>query len=599
MELVEAGQEEPRAVEAAQPSNFATKLLSLWAHGKVSAAEVQRLSHLANLDGCTHPEIALLASAGNYGEQPGNCHRALLRSFCQKVSVAEPFLHACKSFDPKTSKDCIEEIAVFMPHLHFSTLAVAYPEAFEKIFQVSQLSDFWEEALARHDDRLVDHPATLDKGWEHCTIPLFLHGDGVEYESRDSLMVWSFGGFLSQENSLDSHLLLAAHPKTCTTKETWPQIWKVLAWSFKALAKGQRPKEDWEGQPLEKGSPFFEARGRPLAGNLRAIVWAIEGDHDFFSNSLYLPHWKNWNPCWQCDATQAGGEKPFQTLDMDIFTEVDHAWASTWPTSHHPLFTEVDGVSSRMVRGDGLHILFTKGVYAHLLGSILHYCCWYDTEAQVVKPCQRLGIIFKEIQEVYKEQKTSCRLTNLVLKMFTNPQSPWKDWAFLSTKGAEGKHLAPALLKVCKNLLDGSREEHFHMITCLQCMCEVVQIWDEAGLFLTKSEYKKAWQKAQQCMSEYQWLEAWSKDNDRKSFHIVNKHHSFLHLAKDAWYINPRFHWCFKAEDFVGHISTLTHSVSMGVRATKLSQKLAPKYRILLHLLYTRPGFRLETSSDP
>ena len=76
----------------------------------------------------------------------------------------------------------------------------------------------------------------------------------------------------------------------------------------------------------------------------------------------------------------------------------------------------------------------------------------------MVKPCERLGIIFKEIQEVYKEQKTSCRLTNLVLKMFTNPQSPWKDWAFLSTKGAEKKHLTPALLKVCKNLLDGSRE---------------------------------------------------------------------------------------------------------------------------------------------
>ena len=68
------------------------QLLSLWAHGKVSAAEVQRLSHLANLDGCTHPEIALLASAGNYGEQPGNCHRALLRSFCQKVSVVPPCL---------------------------------------------------------------------------------------------------------------------------------------------------------------------------------------------------------------------------------------------------------------------------------------------------------------------------------------------------------------------------------------------------------------------------------------------------------------------------------------------------------------------------
>ena len=104
VELVEAGQEEPRAVEAAQPSNFATKLLSLWVYGKVSAAEVQRLSRLANLDGCTHPEIALLASAGNYGEQPGNCHRALLRSFCRKVFVAEPFLHACKSLTQRPAK---------------------------------------------------------------------------------------------------------------------------------------------------------------------------------------------------------------------------------------------------------------------------------------------------------------------------------------------------------------------------------------------------------------------------------------------------------------------------------------------------------------
>ena len=159
MELVEAGQEEPRAVEAAQPSNFATKLLSLWAHGKVSAAEVQRLSHLANLDGCTHPEIALLASAGNYGEQPGNCHRALLRSFCQKVSVAEPFLHACKSFDPKTSKDCIEEIAVFMPHLHF----MGTNQSLQKVF----LAKGWKQPFAKGVTLKKD---TLGKGF--CTKTL-------------------------------------------------------------------------------------------------------------------------------------------------------------------------------------------------------------------------------------------------------------------------------------------------------------------------------------------------------------------------------------------------------------------------------------------
>ena len=41
-----------------------------------------------------------------------------------------------------------------------------------------------------------------------------------------------------------------------------------------------------------------------------------------------------------------------------------------------PLF-KLRGTSC-MVRGDPLHILFCKGLYSHLIGSILHYCCYYE-----------------------------------------------------------------------------------------------------------------------------------------------------------------------------------------------------------------------------
>ena len=582
------------------PSNLATKLLSLWAHGKLSAVEVQKLSNLATLDGCSHPEVATLGAAGNFGEQPGNCHRALVRSFCNQLSVPEPGLVTCKCFDPKTSKIIGEDVAIFYPHLMFSALAESYPEVFQRLFKLHELPEFWEQTLARDDDRLVNHPATLEKGWEQVTIPLFTHGDGVEYESRDSLMVWSFGPLLSQEQSLDSHLLMAAWPKSCTCKDTWPQLWKELAWSFKALAKGQHPTHDADGNPLKKGSPFWVKKGKPLAPGLKAIVWCIEGDHEFFSNSLGLPHWRNASPCWNCDCTQAAGEKPYNKLHpWDQFTEVDHSWAQAFPSSEHPLLTEVPGNSSRLLRGDALHILFTKGLYGHLLGSILHYLCWYDEGAhQATKPADRLGIIFKEVQAVYTDKEVTCRLTNLVLSMFTDPKKPWANWANLSCKGGEGKHLAPCLLEVLKNILDFSKPEHSHMLKCLEHVCQAVAIWDSAGTFLTKAEFKKSWQLAQDAMKEYQWLNAWSEDCGRSSFHIVIKHHTFLHLAKDAWYLNPRVFWCFKAEDCVGHISTVTHSVSMGVKATKISQKLAIKYRILLHLLYTRPGFHLQTEVE-
>ena len=41
-------------------------------------------------------------------------------------------------------------------------------------------------------------------------------------------------------------------------------------------------------------------------------------------------------------------------------------------------------------------------------------------------------------------------------------------------------------------------------------------------------------------------------------------------------------------EDFVGRISTLAHSISHGVRSTRLSLKVAPKYKVLLHLRLAR-----------
>ena len=45
---------------------------------------------------------------------------------------------------------------------------------------------------------------------------------------------------------------------------------------------------------------------------------------------------------------------------------------------------------------------------------------------------------------------------------------------------------------------------------------------------------------------------------------------------------------CVPGEDFVGRISTLAYSVSHGVRSTRLSLKVAAKYKILLHLRLTR-----------
>lgn len=64
-----------------------------------------------------------------------------------------------------------------------------------------------------------------------------------------------------------------------------------------------------------------------------------------------------------------------------------------------------------------------------------------------------------------------------------------------------------------------------------------------------------------------------------------------MHTVKNSQCINPNYLANWRSEDFVGRIALLGHSCSMGTRSTKLSGKILKKYRVLLHLHLTRPGF--------
>ena len=577
-------------------SKLAGKLLCLWAHGTLSATLIQEIAHLAILDGAQHSELAALAKAGNYGDIKGNVHRDVVATFCKGIAF-ESFHITVPCVDSKTSQLADTEAAIFLPHVLFSTLAKEYPEKFSAMFCIEDLEKFWEASLKTGDDRLKGHPVTSRPDWKKKVVPLFVHGDGVEFQTRDSLMVWSFGSLLSLFGSLDSHLLMAVFPKSCTSEDTWLPFWKWFVWSFKALLSGKHPTLDPDNKPLEKDSPFYLAKGQLLTPNgIRAIIWSIQGDHDFFSNVLGLPHWRNAHPCWECDCSVDGSNigKCVKTIrpSLQRFTLVEHREALTNPISDHAIFS-IPGVSSRIVRGDGLHILFTKGIYAHLLGSILHYLCWREgpSRHQLVQPWKRLALIFEQIQSFYKEQNAGTRLTNLKLSMFCKPEKPHVQEAFLKAKGGECKHLGPALLEVCKAILDRSNEVDKHIVCALEGLCNLTALFDRCSMFLSKEEYAEALQKAEVFLDNYDFLNTWALEKGRRLFHVVMKHHTFMHLVNNSNYLNPRFHWCFKSEDFVGKISTLGSSVIMGTRTSRLSLKVAAKYVFLLHLRLTRDGF--------
>ena len=172
--------------------------------------------------------------------------------------------------------------------------------------------------------------------------------------------------------------------------------------------------------------------------------------------------------------------------------------------------------------------------------------------------------------------------------MFTAEDKPHAQFPTLNTKGAETKHLLPAMCWVMEQLSDGS-DLHDHMMTGLVAINKFVIVMDNADWVPTSRESHRMLRYAQRFLEHYAWLEAWAQQEERMLFHSVPKFHMFHHLAQFSEYLNPRACWCFKAEDWVGKISRIAASVVFGTKSTKLSIKLMDKYRFMLYFRLHRP----------
>eukprot|EP00435_Cladocopium_sp_Y103_P045994 s1514_g13.t1 len=273
-----------------------------------------------------------------------------MATFCKGIDLPEGFAVEVPCKNPKTLKKDKDTALIFLPHLMFAQLA-SY-DKFQTIFPVDILEKFWTQAEKLGDDRLQHHPMK-SRGWKKHTIPLFLHGDGVEYQSRDSLMVYSWGSLLQQLNTLCNHFLIADFPKSCTDAQTWDTMMTWICWSFAALEKGMHPTHDPEGKPLKKDSPFYLEKGKPLASPWNGVLWSIQGDHEFFSNALKLPHWASKKPCWECNCQSESipEELWYKTLEKgkQSFEVISNEEASLHPRSGHRLFSGViPGLTTKM-----------------------------------------------------------------------------------------------------------------------------------------------------------------------------------------------------------------------------------------------------------
>ena len=547
------------------------------------------------MDGNLHPKVAWLGSLGSFGLHPGNCNRDLMKHYgplAETLGTASKISVEC--LQPKEATIVESEATVMFPHVLFSNMAQEFPEQFQDSMGTDRLEYFWDN-IAIDDPRMTNNPVKDIPNYRSIVIPIFLHGDGVAYHQRDSLMTLSWGSMIAHLASVLSVFLMACWPKSCTTANTWGPLLKAVCWSLYWLSLGLHPDKDWNNIVWPVGSREASLAGKPLTSKgYRVFVMGLFGDQEYFSNFLHLPHWQSRVFCWFCNASkQAPADQPQvpQHLLWNNFTQTAR-WSKRklgddfiTAHHHHPYFG-LPGVNIWFVFLDVLHCL-DQGYSSHVVGSALKHMIWVDLSHMEKQAA--LALVWERIQRLYVQMKSTTRLTNLLLGMIVgDAKKANARWPTLNAKAAETRHLVPVLAMLASEQpFAGPLPFQQHRAQCLRHLALFYDICDTEPMFMSQEGCRSCQQHMGASLSHYYNLEQLAQEAGFVGYHSVPKHHMSLHLAQQSKMVNPRFTWTYKCEDWVGQVAEMAHSCSFGTTNLQLSHKLFKKYVVGLYLKFS------------
>ena len=177
---------------------MADHLLAGVKQGRGGRAPIQRYPFdAAFLDGVNHPNIISMAQTGTWGQYPSHVKKHLQSQFFKSVAYALPTTVNTSVRNTKSNEIIQMDISCFLPHLVIESISM-YAGEHDATFRVDLLAESW--GSLKPDDpclgALLKETCIQRKDLD-MTIPLIVHGDGVEYLESDSLEVQSFGPLIS------------------------------------------------------------------------------------------------------------------------------------------------------------------------------------------------------------------------------------------------------------------------------------------------------------------------------------------------------------------------------------------------------------------
>ena len=146
-------------------------------------------------------------------------------------------------------------------------------------------------------------------------------------------------------------------------------------------------------------------------------------------------------------------------------------------------------------------------------------------------------------------------------------------------KAAQQRHLVPVILQLVEEYDDGSPFRKMRTL-CLKHLNEFYKQIDACDMYLTQSEHTKLMDSVERCLVFYGSLASQSAEQKKFKWSTVNKHHFMFHLGQQAKYVNPRWLWCYMAEDLMRHLVKVCAALMIGSGALLLDKKLCQRWRI-------------------
>ena len=506
--------------------------------------------------------------------------RRLLPTKLQPYEVQLPFSR------PNSPGVDLKPVSLLLPHELFSTLHEEDHAEWEKFFgDSSARQQYW---LHARDKPWYESYSLRDNVEANPDLyaPLALHGDDVA--SRRGLtpvtvLVCSLSSPLSW-SSFSSVLLVLCVVLKYLANGSLEILYDVLRWSFDVLASGRHPATDHRGRAWPPG-PRRDCAGDYLAGGVRGVICELLADWKFAKEALQLPnYYGKGDCCHECYANKSPGpgnvanQRPGAFLAHRRRTFAEYIDSFESRGVRVPNIRKFPGFTTAMLQIDLQHTDHL-GVAQWLVAAALLYFANAlehppgDWQCRYNRALRDLYFDFKEWCNRYGYE-SSQRQFGVAMISMSDGQQCWPEF-----KGKS--HNTYVVGRWCASKADDLIAVEPLMTICLKKWLQAQDVIQSPRTRLSSSEAARLLDAGESFSKSWSLLAIMHAKRASPRFPLKPKHHHWQHAIHTAVRsrTNPRAHWLYKHESFVGGISKVAGAVHISTTSKRVLQRWLLRFR--------------------